>query len=78
LRGISMVCDNCGIEVDKEGLCCKAGDMKLLTKLGLCDINTLSERELEAKIALDQQLRTRERKKAQKKYGAKKSGGKKA
>ena len=52
--------------------------MKLLTKLGIRDINTLSERELEARIALDQQLRTRERKKAQKKYGAKKSktGGK--
>ena len=54
-------------------------DMKLLTKLGMCDINTLSERELEARISLDQQLRTRERKKAQKKYGAKKGkagGGK--
>jgi len=53
-------------------------DMKLLTKLGINDIDTYSERELEARIALDQQLRTRERKKAQKKYGAKKSktGGK--
>ena len=52
--------------------------MKLLTKLGIRDIDTYNERELEAKIALDQQLRTRERKKAQKKYGAKKgkNGGK--
>lgn len=53
-------------------------DMKLLTKLGRNGIDTYSERELEARIALGQQLRTRERKKAQKKYGAKKgkSGGK--
>lgn len=53
--------------------------MKLLTKLGIRDISTLTERELEARVALDQQLRTRERKKAQKKYGAKKgkAGGKK-
>ena len=43
----------------------------LLTKLGIRGIDSYSEKELEAKIALDQQLRSRERKKAQVKYGKK-------